>query len=164
MRPYTILLLGATILAPVFGQTVSPAAKQASLRDLSSSFETLAAKVRPAVVQIFSTGYATSEETDSTNASSLLSTQRSTGSGVILTSDGYIVTNNHVVQGARKIEVRFAAASRAESRESTVLAKLVGSDRESDLAVIKVERENLTVLELGNSNELKQGQLVMAFG
>ena len=65
--------------------------------------------VRPAVVQIFSTGYAASEESEGTNASSLLSTQRSTGSGVILTADGYIVTNNHVVQGARKIEVRLPA-------------------------------------------------------
>src|SRR5271170_6279551 len=134
MRPHSILLLGATFLAPVFSQS---AARQASLRELSSSFEALAANVRPAVVQIFSTGYATSEEAESTNASSLLSTQRSTGSGVILTRDGYIVTNNHVVQGARKIEVRFATESR-NSRESTVPAKVVGTDRESDLAVIKV--------------------------
>ena len=83
---------------------------------------------------------------------------------MILTPDGYIVTNNHVVQGARKIEVRFATETRANSRESTVLAKLVGTDRESDLAVIKVERADLPVLALGNSDELKQGQLVMAFG
>ena len=163
MRLYSILLLGATSLAPAYCQT-APAGKQASLHDLSGSFESLAARVRPAVVQIFSTGYATSEDTDSTNASSLLSTQRSTGSGVILTPDGYIITNNHVVQGARKIEVRFATESRANSRESTVIAKLVGADRESDLAVIKVERTDLTVLELGDSNQLKQGELVMAFG
>jgi serine protease Do len=161
MRPHLILLLGATLIAPVFSQS---AAKPATLRELSSSFEALAARVRPAVVQIFSTGYATSEDTESTSASSLLSRQRSTGSGVILTPDGYIVTNNHVVQGARKIEVRFAAETRADSRESTVLAKLVGTDRESDLAVIKVERIDLPVLDLGNSNDLKQGEVVMAFG
>jgi len=161
MRLYSILLLGATFLAPVFSQS---AAKPASLRELSTSFETLAGKVRPAVVQIFSTGYAAAEESESTSASSLLSRQRSTGSGVILTRDGYIVTNNHVVQGARKIEVRFASESRANSRESTVIAKLVGTDRDSDLAVIKVERIDLPVLDLGNSNDLKQGQLVMAFG
>jgi serine protease Do len=161
MRLYSILLFGATLLAPVFPQST---AKQASLRELSSSFEALAAEVRPAVVQIFSTGYATSEDTESTSASTLLSRQRSTGSGVILTRDGYIVTNNHVVQGARKIEVRFASETRADSRESTVIAKLVGADRESDLAVIKVERVDLPVLDLGNSNDLKQGQVVMAFG
>jgi serine protease Do len=161
MRLYSILLFGAASLAPVFSQV---AGKPASLHELSSSFESLAAKVRPAVVQIFSTGYATSEDAESTSASSLLSRQRSTGSGVILTRDGYIVTNNHVVQGARKIEVRFATETRADSRESTVLAKLVGTDRESDLAVIKVERTDLPVLALGNSDGLKQGQLVMAFG
>jgi serine protease Do len=131
-----------------------------SLRDLSTSFEELAERVRPAVVQIFSTGYATSEDTESTNASSLLSTQRSTGSGVILSPDGYIVTNNHVVAGARKIEVRVPG----RAQDSTMLAKLVGVDRETDLAVIKVERTNLPVLPLGDSNNLHQGQVVLAFG
>src|SRR5215813_80933 len=89
---------------PMFAQAPT------SLRDLSGSFEALASKVRPAVVQIFSSGYAAaSDDTENTSASSLLSTQRSTGSGVIVSADGYIVTNNHVVQGARKIEVRLAS-------------------------------------------------------
>ncbi len=157
MRLKLILLLASPSL---FGQRSSPI----SLRELSSSFEALAARVRPAVVQIFSTGYATSQEGDSTNASSLLSTQRSTGSGVILSPDGYIVTNNHVVQGARKIEVRLPAHSLARVQDSTMSAKLVGVDRETDLAVIKVERTDLPVLALGDSNDLRQGQVVMAFG
>src|ERR1700733_15487003 len=112
MRPINICFLGATLLAPsIFAQTAPVSPKPAEvqhLRALTSSFETLAARVRPAVVQIFSTGYATTEEAESTNAA-LLSPQRSTGSGVIMTADGYIVTNNHVVQGARKIEVRLAS-------------------------------------------------------
>jgi serine protease Do len=124
----------------------------------------LAGRVRPAVVQIFSTGYATPQESDGTSASSLLSAQRSTGSGVILDADGYIITNNHVVQGARRIQVRLSAASRAEARESTVTAKLVGADREADLAVLKIDRTGLPFLALGDSNDLKQGQVVMAFG
>src|SRR5579872_958413 len=102
MRAHPILIAGATLIAPAFSQ---------SLRELSTSFENLAARVRPAVVQIFSTGYVQPNETESTTASSLLSTQRSTGSGVILSDDGYIVTNNHVVQGARKIEVRLASTT-----------------------------------------------------
>src|SRR5439155_27011659 len=80
----------------------------------SSSFEALAARVRPAVVQIFSTGYVSGEEGEGTDASNLLSKQRSTVSGVILSADGYIFTNNHVVQGARKIEVKLPMLSRAE--------------------------------------------------
>jgi serine protease Do len=132
-----------------------------SLHDLSSQFETLAARIRPAVVQIFSTGFTAGEETDATSAS-LISRQRSTGSGVILTTDGYIVTNNHVVQGARKIEVRLCETG--AEREPTLPAKLVGVDRDTDLAVIKIERNNLPVLPLGDSEALRQGQLVMAFG
>jgi serine protease Do len=161
-------MLGANlIIAPsMFAQAAPVAPKPAEvqpLRDLSSSFETLAAMIRPAVVQIFSTGYATTEDTESTNAA-LLSPQRSTGSGVIMTADGYIVTNNHVVQGARRIEVRLASMNIQQAREQTMVAKVVGVDRDSDLAVIKIERDGLPFLALGDSNDLKQGQLVMAFG
>ena len=163
-----ILMLGAGLIATpaIFGQTAPITPKPAEvqhLRDLSSSFESLAVQVRPAVVQIFSTGYGTTENTESTNAS-LLSPQRSTGSGVIMTADGYIITNNHVVQGARKIEVRLASTDSKQARELTMRAKVVGADRDSDLAVIKIERDGLPFLMLGDSNELKQGQLVMAFG
>ncbi len=137
---------------------------QVSLRELSASYEGLAARVRPAVVQIFSTGYSTAEEGAGLNAGSLLSTQRSTGSGVILAADGYIITNNHVVQGARKIEVKLPGSNQAHERESVIVAKLIGVDRETDLAVIKVDRKDLPLLALGDSNDLRQGQVVMAFG
>jgi serine protease Do len=163
MRAASILLLGASLVfAPVASAQAN--SKPASLHELSASFEDLTSRVRPAVVQIFSTGYVASEEGDATSASSLISTQRATGSGVILTADGYIVTNNHVVQGARKIEVRLASTNRTEARDATMIAKLVGADRVTDVAVLKVERTNLPFLPLGNSNDLKQGQVVMAFG
>src|SRR5271170_1054000 len=129
------------LLLPLLNAQTAP--KVPPLRDLSNSFEELAAKVRPAVVQIFSTGYATPDDSESTRASSLLSTQRSTGSGVILTADGYIITNNHVVQGARKIEVRLPSSGGAREMESMIPAKLVGTDRETDLAVIKIDRKDL---------------------
>jgi serine protease Do len=141
-----------------------PQAPPPALRELSSSFEALAAQVRPAVVQIFSTGYAAAEESDSGANTALLTRQTSTGSGVILDSNGYIVTNNHVVQGARKIEVKLPASDPVHAPEMTVTAKLVGVDRESDLAVIKIDRTGLPTLALGDSNQLRQGQLVMAFG
>jgi serine protease Do len=150
------------LLVPLLNAQTAP--KAPPLRELSSSFEELASKVRPAVVQIFSTGYATPDESESTRASSLLSTQRSTGSGIILTPDGYIVTNNHVVQGARKIEVVLHATNPVQARQSRMEAKLIGTDAKTDLAVIKIDRTNLKVLELADSNKLKQGQLVMAFG
>ena len=135
-----------------------------SLTELSTSLEELATRVRPAVVQIFNTGYGPTEDSDSTKADSLITKQRSTGSGVILSSDGYIVTNNHMVEGARKLEVKLAMRGRSRTQESTLRATLVGVDRETDLAVIKIERTGLPRLTLGDSNELHQGQLVMAFG
>jgi serine protease Do len=165
MRIRIMLLSGAAGLAAPFvlAQT-APATPAPSLHDLSASYEALASRVRPSVVQIFSTGYTAAEEGETTNAASLLSTQRSTASGAIVSSDGYIVTNNHVVQGARKIEVRLPALTRAQARESMLPARLIGTDRESDLAVVKIDRGGLSALELGDSNSLRQGQVVMAFG
>jgi serine protease Do len=155
--------LGAAVLP---AQTpTSPARPQpTSLRALSASFEELAARVRPAVVQIFSTGYAKPEEGDDTSNTALLSKQISTGSGVILTPDGYIVTNNHVVDNARKIEVKLPTRGGARTQGMTLAAKVVGVDRDTDLAVIKVDAKNLATLPLGDSNALQQGELVMAFG
>src|SRR5579875_2129879 len=152
----------AAFLAPVLAaQDVAPPA--GSLGELSAAFENLAAQVRPAVVQILSPGYVTAEESDSTAASSPLTTQRSTGSGVIVTPDGFIVTNNHVVAGARRIEVLLYSGAR-QPRGSRIPARLVGADRETDLAVIKIDKTGLPTLPFGDSNLLKQGQLVMAFG
>jgi serine protease Do len=143
----------------------SQGAARPPLGELSASFEALAARVRPAVVQIFSTGYAPLEDNgDSTNTGSPITRQTSTGSGVILSPDGYIVTNNHVVAGARRIEVKLATRDPGHAHEMTVSAKLVGADRESDLAVIKIDRTGLPTLALGDSSRLRQGQLVLAFG
>jgi len=173
-RVLFIFALGAAIAtAPsVFAQSpptasAAPAAAKAqppSLRELSASFESLASRVRPAVVQIFSTGYARSENEDDSSNTALLSKQTSTGSGVILTTDGYIVTNNHVVENARKIEVKMPSRANTRTQSMTLLAKVVGVDRETDLAVLKIDGMNLATLALGDSSQLRQGELVMAFG
>lgn len=151
-------------LLPLFTLDAQTASTSVPLHDLTSSLEDLAARVRPAVVQIFSTGYTTPDESESTRTSSLLSTQRSTGSGVILSPDGYIITNNHVVEGARKVEVVLQGAHPVPGRETHIDAQVIGTDRETDLAVIKIDRDNLPFLQFADSNKLRQGQLVMAFG
>ena len=79
------------------------------------------------------------------------------GSGVIITSDGYILTNNHVVQDAERIFVTFN-----DRRE--LPARLVGNDPATDLAVIKVEAENLTYIPFGNSDKVRVGEPVLAIG
>ncbi|MFL6255419.1 MAG: DegQ family serine endoprotease [Pyrinomonadaceae bacterium] len=83
--------------------------------------------------------------------------QRALGSGVIISSEGYIVTNHHVVDGAEQITVEF-------TDRRTVPAKLVGTDQPSDLAVLKVEAKDLPVLTLGDSDKVRIGDVVLAVG
>jgi serine protease Do len=78
-------------------------------------------------------------------------------SGVILSQDGYIVTNNHVIEGANEIWVTL-------SNHKSLIAKLVGADPARDLAVIKIEATDLPFLLYGNSDELRPGQWVLAAG
>ena len=157
--------------APAEQRATQPSAAL-TLNELSTRLEDLVNRIHPAVVQIFSTGYVTSDDTDSGNAAAVLSKQRSTGSGVILSADGYIVTNAHVVKGARHIQVRLSTVRRAvagraatiEPEPKLVEARLIGSDREMDIAVVKIERTGLPHLALGDSDLVRQGELVVAFG
>lgn len=80
-----------------------------------------------------------------------------TGSGVIISADGYIVTNNHVVQGADKLEVTL-------NDKRTYEASIIGTDPSTDLALIKVEAENLPFLVYGDSDNLRVGEWVLAVG
>ena len=80
------------------------------------------------------------------------------GSGIILSSDGYIVTNNHVVENTNSISVVLNTGTEYE-------AKIIGADAQTDLAVIKIEpQEELTVAKLGDSNNLEVGERVVAIG
>lgn len=83
--------------------------------------------------------------------------QRASGSGVIITDDGYIVTNNHVIDGADEINVTLA-------NKKSYKATLIGQDPNSDLAVIKIEGKSLPYIVYGNSDEAKLGQWVLAIG
>ncbi len=79
------------------------------------------------------------------------------GSGVIISNDGYIVTNNHVIDGADEIEV-------TTNDDHTYKAKLIGGDEESDIALLKIEGENFPVIPFGDSDQLKVGEWVLAVG
>lgn len=83
--------------------------------------------------------------------------QRGTGSGVIISADGYILTNNHVVGEAEQINVKLADGREAKARR-------VGTDPETDLAVIKVELQGLPFAKLGDSEKVEQGEWVIALG
>ena len=83
--------------------------------------------------------------------------EKGQGSGVIISPDGYIVTNNHVVQGAMDINVTL-------SNRDVYKAKLIGTDPLTDLAVIKINATNLPSVPWGNSSQLRPGEMVLAFG
>ena len=83
--------------------------------------------------------------------------QSGSGSGVIISDDGYIVTNNHVIDGAAKIEVTLNDKRKFE-------AELIGTDPTTDLALLKVKEENLIYIDFGNSDKLRVGQWVVAVG
>lgn len=152
-----------------------------SLQQLSDSIESLSRRVSPAVVQVFSTSYALADEEvagGDAAAAGLVTKQRSSGSGVILSSDGYIVTNNHVVTNSRRVRVQLASlpdeqdpAANASARPrfhahgKLLEARVVGVDRVADVAVLKVDAAGpLPVLKLSDSDILHQGQVVLAFG
>jgi serine protease Do len=139
------------------------------LRTLGDAVLDLVEEVEPAVVQIFSTTYGALGDAP---GQVVISKQRSTGSGVILDPNGVIVTNAHVVNNARRVQVllplqeaqRDDHASILKPKGELVGAQVIGMDLETDLAVLKVRRKDLPYLELADSDELRKGQWVFAFG
>jgi Do/DeqQ family serine protease len=83
--------------------------------------------------------------------------QRGSGSGVVISEDGYIVTNNHVVNGAEKIEVIL-------NDKRTYVAELIGSDASTDVALLKIKEKNLSFLTYGNSDAVRVGEWALAIG
>lgn len=83
--------------------------------------------------------------------------QMGLGSGVIISKDGYIVTNNHVIDGAERLEITL-------NDNRTFNAKVIGTDPATDVALLKIEAENLPVIPIGDSDALKVGEWVLAVG
>jgi len=164
-----ILLLAALLPLRAHGQT-APEHSAESIRQMSDSFESLARHVSPAVVEVLVTGFGSDDEND--KGSGAVGRERSLGSGVIIDSSGYIVTNHHVVEGAERVRVMLNATVGNESQPFALLkpkgrvlnAQIVGVDKTIDLAVLKVEATDLPTLPLGRYDRLHQGQIVLAFG
>ena len=148
---------------------------KAILNEFSDAFEAAASKISPSVVPIFAEEVKTVQNPFDSPESpfkqffgpdffkgffgspSEKETVHSLGSGVIITSDGYILTNNHVVQGANKLTVML-------NDKKKYPAKVIGTDPQTDIAVIKIDVKNLPAATLGNSDNLKIGQWVIAVG
>ena len=142
-------------------------------RNLASSagnvdFTEAAAEVTPAVVYIRTT-YATQAQNEQQNQLQQMfgdmfgqrvvpqGPQMASGSGVIISPDGYIVTNNHVVDKAEKIEI-------TTDDHRNFRARVIGTDPNTDLALIKIDGTNLPIVKFGNSDAVKVGEWVLAVG
>src|SRR5208282_139814 len=147
-----------------------PAEPAAVLQQLNSAIEQLTARISPAVVQILVTSYGAQEES-SHSQTALITREHVIGSGVIVDSDGYIMTNAHVVEGAQRIHVALAMPSvdfpdqiLPVGKQRIVEARLVGLHKDTDLALLKIDQAGLPTLSLGNRRPVHQGQLVFALG
>jgi serine protease Do len=139
------------------------------LRQMNTALEELAAKVSPAVVQIQTTGYGPLNEGDRSRTA-LIVRQHAVGSGVIVDSDGYIMTNAHVVEGAQRIRVALPMSSAASptnipaGKRQLFDARVLGIHKESDLALLKIDQTNLPTLSLEEPLNIHVGELVLALG
>ena len=153
--------------APLDEQSVSP------LLSLDKAMETLAARVTPAIVNVAVTSRDKGGERSDMQlpegmqqmlppffekqGPSQPRVEHGIGSGVIISPDGYIVTNNHVIDGA--VEIRVTMSDRR-----ILNAKLLGADPLTDIAVLKIDGTNLPSIPWGDSTQLQPGQTVLAFG
>jgi serine protease Do len=161
----TLSLWAASVARPA--ETLRGGRDAQALTELSASFERIAKRVSPSVVQIFTSGYAVPS-----GPWGVVMKQAGEASGVIIDSAGYVVTNAHVVHKARRIQVQLATSvetpgspnSLLQPQGGTVEAQLVGIDMTTDLALLKIPTSGVPALEFGDSDLLKQGQVVLAFG
>jgi serine protease Do len=182
------LVAGAIVLMEKSGGGSQPAAATPrievgsdrpinSLRDLNDAFVELAENVNPTVVTVFTEKVLRVRQSPGLFFNSPFNDffgdffqrpqqpqgqereyrQQGLGSGVVVSRDGYILTNNHVVAGADEINIRFLD-------ETTMSAEVVGADPKTDIAVLKVDASDLAYLELGDSEQLRVGEMVFAIG
>jgi serine protease Do len=176
----TIALLLAIFSLPVHGQDgqtsappdVSPR-DRAILEEYDRAIDRVAERAMQSVVEIEVTAYGAPENgKDQAQDRQTLQRQRAIGSGVIVDPDGYIVTNNHVVAGALRIRVTLApptvelvtGRTKLSRPQHVYEAKLIGTNRLVDLAVIKIEDKNLPCIPLPEFYDVRLGQSVIAIG
>ena len=138
---------------------------------MNESMDALTKKVWPSVVQILVSSYGPRAEAMKGETGLVVGRQRSTGSGFVIDPDGYIMTNAHVVSGARRVQVVLPAgdadgtlATALTGKSTIVPARIVGITTELDLALLKVDDVKLPALPLATYSQVRQGETVFAFG
>ncbi|WP_069130519.1 DegQ family serine endoprotease [Rhodohalobacter halophilus] len=148
-------------------KTTTPTAGQSSnsLRDFNSAIVDIAERTNPTVVTINTTQTVRQRQRspfsfffDDPRFDQEREFQRQgLGSGVIVSEDGYIITNNHVIDNADKIKITLYNGDELD-------AEIIGTDPASDIAVLKIDHNNLSAIPLGDSDELRVGEMVLAIG
>jgi len=163
---------GAAVLLGTlaFAMSAQAASGKDLLHQMDSSVVSLVQQVSPSVVQVLVSGYGEVEQHGHTDTA-LIGRQRSLGSGFIVDRDGYIITNAHVVEGAVRVRVVLFSSENSispnatlRSKPTTMDARVLGVHAETDLALLKIEANGLPALPFGRYQDVRQGQLVFAFG
>lgn len=156
-------LLGSSIGTNV-SITSGPVSNTVAITDYSNTAIAVANKVLPSIVGI-------SVEYTVNSMFGQSSTAKASGSGIIISEDGYILTNNHVINSSTSSNNSYYQITEANNLKVTLYndnkeydAKVVGSDSQTDLAVIKIEKTGLTAAELGDSDSVQVGEFAMAVG
>jgi serine protease Do len=157
----------------VFALSISAAFAQGpahSLDEFNDAIGELIRRVAPSVVQILVSGYGPQADTDRRNTDVVIGHQRAIGSGFVIDANGYIMTNAHVISGSERIQIVMppptsteAIAAALTTKTNILPARVVGVARDLDIALLKVEAK-LPPLPLASYHNLRQGELVFAFG
>lgn len=141
-----------------------------SIEDYSNTAISVANKVLPSVVGI-EVDFSVSSNFPTFSAATQSTTSKATGSGVIISKDGYILTNNHIIDTSSSSSSSYYTVSEANkvlvylyNEDDPIEAKIIGSDSVTDLAILKIDRDDLTPAEIGDSDSVQVGEFAMAIG
>jgi serine protease Do len=167
------VLASALAITPLCSQAArAQEHSEDALHKLNESVDALIRKVSPSVVQILVTGYGPLESGERGNTGVVIGRQRAIGSGFVIDPAGYIITNAHVVSGAQVVQVVLSSSNAPDGSLQSILttktnivpARVVGVSREIDVAVLKVENVKVPALPVAPYRNLRQGEVVLAFG
>lgn len=158
-------LIGTNSPTPTNNNSYTPSETltKVSLSNYSDVATSVASKVQPSIVGI-------EVEYSINSIFSSNGSAKASGSGIIISSDGYILTNNHIVNSSSTNSAYYEVAKASSLKvylyndETAYDAKIIGTDEQTDLAVIKIEKNDLTAAELGDSDSIKVGEFAMAIG
>jgi serine protease Do len=167
----TFLLLLTTLAIPA-SASAQAHTDRTWLQQLNGSVESLVERVSQSVVQVLVTSYGPVDDGNRAAADLVIGRQHSVGSGVVVDAGGFIITNAHVVSNARRVQVvlpdrpetRGPLRTPVKARTRTLEATIIGVARELDLALLKVDDDELIPLPIGDYKAVRQGELVFAFG